>query len=271
MAVIVPMVSKKSASSSVKTNRTAVTTPTRSNEPNSENWPSSPKSGVAMILSGKAGTLRFQPCGLTLSPETDGPTLATASTMIASTVVARIEIRMAPLTFFTHSAMTSIRPNTKTSTGHPPRTPPEPSSTGTGPTPVRRTKPASTRPMSAMNRPMPTLIAVFSSAGTAWNTAVRKPVSTSTRMIRPSRTTRPIASAQDMPDAMENATNALSPSPVASASGKLATTPIRMVSRPATSAVAAAIMARSGASPPPRNWPSPSFAKPRMSGFSTMM
>ena len=94
-----------------------------------------------------------------------------------------------------------------------------PSSTGTGPAPVRRTKPASTRPMSAMNRPMPTEIATFSWAGTAWKTAVRKPVSTSTRMTRPSSTTRPIASAQVIWLAIENATKALSPRPVASASG----------------------------------------------------
>ncbi len=75
--------------------------------------------------------------------------------------------------------------------------------------------------MIVMNRPMPTLIAVFSCAGTAWKTAARKPVSTSTRMIRPSSTIRPIASAQVMLGswAMPKVTNALRPSPVASASG----------------------------------------------------
>ena len=64
-----------------------MTKPTRSNEPNSENWPSSPKSGTAMILSGSAGTLRFQPLGLTFLPSTDGPTWAIASTTTATTVV----------------------------------------------------------------------------------------------------------------------------------------------------------------------------------------
>ena len=53
---------------------------------------------------------------------------------------------------------------------------------------------------------------------TAWNTAVRKLVSTSTRTTS-SSTTRPIASAQLIPEAMEKATNAFRPSPVASASG----------------------------------------------------
>jgi len=70
---------------------------------------------------------------------------------------------------------------------------------------------------------------------------------------------------------MANVTKALRPSPAASASGKLANTPIRMVSTPATSAVAAATKARFGASPPPRKWPSASFWVPMISGFSTMM
>ena len=116
----------------------------------------------------------------------------------------------------------SARPTAKTSTGQPSREPVAPSCTGTvvcEASGMRRTKPASTRPISAMNRPMPTLIAVFSWVGTARNTALRKPVSTSTRITRPSRTTSPIASCQDMPEAIENATNAFSPSPVASASG----------------------------------------------------
>ena len=70
-----------------------------------------------------------------------------------------------------------------------------------------------------MKRPMPTEIAILSCAGTAWKTASRKPVSTRTRMIRPSRTTRPMASAQVIWLAIEKVTKALSPSPVASASG----------------------------------------------------
>ncbi len=47
-------------------------------------------------------------------------------------------------------------------------------------------------------------------------------------MMTPSSTTRPIASAHVIWLAIEYATNALRPSPVASASGKLATAPIRM-------------------------------------------
>ena len=95
------MVSKKSASISVKTNSSAATTPARSKAPNSETCPSSEKSGTPTILSGIEGTLRFQPVGLTLSPETDGPMCAIASMTTASTVVARIEIKMAPRTLRT--------------------------------------------------------------------------------------------------------------------------------------------------------------------------
>ena len=71
--------------------------------------------------------------------------------------------------------------------------------------------------------------------------------------------------------AMEKATKALRPRPVASASGKLAKTPMKIVIRPATSAVPAAIAARFGAAPPPRNCPLASLTKPRMSGLRTTM
>ena len=166
--------------------------------------------------------MRLQPFGLTLEPLTLGPILATASTTTASTVAAMIESRMAPRTLRTKSTTISTSPSAKTSTGHPSRDPVAPSCTGTvvfAASGIRRTNPASTRPMRAMNRPMPTLIAVLSWAGTAWKTALRKPVSTSTRITRPSSTTSPIASCQDMPEAIEKPTKAFSPRPVASASG----------------------------------------------------
>ena len=117
-------------------------------------------------------------------------------------------------------AMMASRPTTNTTVGQPLRNPPTPSSTGVGPAGLR-TKPASTRPMKVMNSPMPTEIAVLSWAGTARRTAVRNPVRTRTVMTMPSMTTRPIASAQVICGslAMPNATNALSPRPVARASG----------------------------------------------------
>ena len=118
---------------------------------------------------------------------------------------------------------------------------------------------------------MPTEIATLSWFGTAWKTAVRNPVSTRTRMTTPSRTTRPMAASQVETVAMEKATKALRPSPVARASGKLATEPMRIVRTPATSAVPAATAARLGSVPPPRYCPVESGTVPMISGLSTMM
>jgi len=85
----------------------------------------------------------------------------------------------------------------------------------------------------------------------------------------------PIASGQVMSlsVAIEKATTAFSPRPAARASGNLATTPIRIVITPATSAVAAATfgMDTPGSVPPPMSRPEPSLTVPMMSGLSTMM
>ena len=157
----------------------------------------------------------------------------------------------------------------KTNDGQPSSWPSMPSPTGTvvpAASGMRRTKPALTRPMKAMNMPMPTTIAAFRLAGTALNTAVRKPVRTSTSMVRPETTTRPMASAQVSPGfaATVTAMKALTPRPVAMANGWRAQAPIRMVMMPATRAVAAAT----------REMPSslPALSAPdRMSGLSTTM
>ena len=185
--------------------------------------------------------------------------------MIASTVVARMPIRIAPFILRTTSTIVRSSPITNTSVGQPRSWVATPSSTGTGRFAVRRTKPASTKPISAMNSPMPTPIAVLSCGGMAWNTAVRKPVSTSAVITRPSSTTRPIASGQLIRLAMPNATNAFSPRPVAIANGYLPITPIAIVSTPATSAVTAATVGM------PRNLPSASATVPMISGLSTTM
>jgi len=79
----------------------------------------------------------------------------------------------------------------------------------------RRTKPASTSPISAMNAPIPTAIADLRAGGTAVNTAVRKPVTASTTMTRPSITTRPMASGQVIMGAIVTASRVLMPRPVA--------------------------------------------------------
>ena len=193
----VPTVSKKSDSNSVKTKRIAATAEILLKDPSRLNEPSNEKSGVAINFSGSAGTFSPQPFGLTLSGATKfGPILNALSIMIANTVALTIPISSAPLVFLTIRATIRSKPITKTTIGQPTRLPPSPSCTGTGPVPVRRTNPASTRPMSAINNPIPTEIAYLSCCGTALKTAWRKPVKTKTVMIKPSNTTSPIASAQ---------------------------------------------------------------------------
>ena len=59
-----PIVPKKSVSSTEKTNGEAVTTPAAANAPVSENWPRMLRSGVLNHVSGKRGTLRAPPTGL---------------------------------------------------------------------------------------------------------------------------------------------------------------------------------------------------------------
>ena len=203
MAVTVPTVSKKSESRRVKTNRTAETNEIWLNDPKRLNWPKSEKSGVEAIESGSAGMLSPQPFGLLSVGEMKlGPILNALSRMIARMVAPTIPMRIAPLVFRTIKVTMRMRPKMKTTIGHPTRFPPSPSCTGTGPVPVRRTKPESTRPIKAMKRPIPTEIAYLSCCGTALKTAVLKPVRTRTVMIKPSRTTRPIASAHVIFDAM---------------------------------------------------------------------
>ena len=263
MATIVPIVSKKSASITVNTSRTRATGPMCTKAPTMSNWPSSEKSGSAKTPSKVGGELK--PPGLS-SPRP--PMCMVFSRITASTVEARIEIRMAPRTLRTCSTIASTRPKTNTRIGQVPRLPSE---RMVPPSPT--TKPALVSPMSVMNRPMPTPIAVFSGAGTARKTAVRNPVSTRIRMSTPSITMTPIASAHVTSGivAIEYATIALMPRPAAIARGKLASIPIRIDITPAISAVAEAIMPRFGASPPPRNSPVLSGDVPMISGFSTMM
>ncbi len=88
--MIVPIASKKHDSRTVKTNRMPVSTPTLWKPPRRLNSPISPKSGVATGLPGHSGTVRPQ----------DG-TVATALMISARTVMATIEIRIAPGTLRT--------------------------------------------------------------------------------------------------------------------------------------------------------------------------
>ncbi len=184
-------------SSRARTTEMEPKAPSGSNSLNSTSGLLKPK-----ICSGSRGTTSCQPAGFGGWPGvTEAPTLAMASTMIARTVVAMMPIRIAPLVWRATSSTISSRPTTKTRIGQLVSEPAMPSSSG-GPAATRRTKPASTKPIRAMNRPMPTLIAVFNWGGMALNTAVRNPVSTRSAMITPSRNTRPIADSQDICDAM---------------------------------------------------------------------
>ena len=223
MATIVPIVSKKSASSRVKTSSAAATNPILPNEPSRENWPSSPKSGISTIVLGQVGTLRPQPVGLTTLPVASvwPPILAIASTMIARTVAPTMPMRMAPFTCRTSMTMIASRPTTKTSIGQPARNPPMPSSTGTGPTRLPHEAGVDQADEGDEQADAHADGGLQLRRGRRGSTALRKPVSTRTVMMMPSMTTRPMASAQVMPGslAMPKATKALRPRPVASASG----------------------------------------------------
>src|SRR5688500_16643531 len=114
--------------------------------------------------------------------------------------------------------------------------------------------------MKAMNSPMPTPMARRRSCGMARITASRTPRSTSARTTSPSSTTSPIAVCQEpVAGATWKATTALSPMPEARASGKSATTPMRIE---ATAAAAAVPTTAAGKGTP---------AAARIAGFATRM
>ena len=192
------------------------------NAPNRSNCPVKSNSGTATTSFGTAGIPSCQPPSTMVGgfPGVKlGLMLNACWIPIAKAVAEAIPIRIAPLTLRTISAIIRRVPKTNTTVGQPTRFPFTPRPTGTGPLAVRRTKPASTRPIRAMKRPIPTEIAILICGGTALNTATRKPVSTNTKMIKPSRTTRPIAAAHDIFDAIPTATKVLRPRPVARANG----------------------------------------------------
>lgn len=229
---MVPIASKKQDSSTVKTNRTPVRTPTFSKPPNRLTSPSRPKSGAETGLPGHAGVVR---------PHAPSGRLTTASMTRATTVMATIEIRIAPGTLRTISASVSSAPRTKTSTGQPSRWPLPPSWSGTvvcAASGMRETKPESTRPISRMKRPIPIAMPLRSDFGTAFITRSRSPVATSSITTMPARTTMPIASGQLIRGASWSATTVLTPRPAASAIGTLPMTPISRVENAADSTVA---------------------------------
>ena len=145
-----------------------------------------------------------------------------------------------------------------------------PSWTG-GPAVVARTKPESTNPMKAMNRPMPTVMAAFSSLGTARKMAVRAPVTPKRTIRMPLMTTRPMASAQVTSWITATARKELMPRPAASPKGRLATSPNRMVMTPAVRPVTAPTCAADSQPPATSVGALSALKPPRISGFRMTM
>ncbi len=186
---------------------------------------------------------------------------------MATAVIRTMLMRIAPFTFRATRTIVRSTPRQKTSIGQPVSVP-VPSWTGTvefAASGIRVTNPASTKPMKAMNRPIPTLIACFRGCGMACMIASRSPVTTRTQISKPSSTMSPIASSQLIRGAIWKATTALMPRPAASASGRLPPTPMISVITAATRAVAVTNCTLSSVSP------NLSSAPPRMIGSSTRM
>ncbi len=163
-----------------------------------------------------------------------------------------------------------MRPSTKVRVGQELMEPSMPRPTGTvvpAASGTRRTKPASTSPIMAMNMPIPTPMAAFMDAGMARKTAERKPETASSTMMMPSRTTRPMASGQVSPSpaTMVTATRVLRPRPAAMPKGYRAMKPKAMVMTPAARAVTAATWGT------PSTVPLTSAVVPMISGLRMMM
>ena len=127
------------------------------------------------------------------SPPSPNPSFST----IASVVDAAIEIKRAPSTRRATRAAATSKPTANTRIRSEARS--AASETIGDPPSGCTTIPAFTKPMKAMNRPIPIAIARFRSSGIARNTASRKPVSTRTEIASPSITITPIASGHDIP------------------------------------------------------------------------
>ena len=157
--VSVPSASKKLVNTRVKTSTIAAIVPMRL-KLFRLNSPTRDKSGSANGDPVNTGTDSRQPPGLS----TAEPRCQIASTRIAITVPATKPIRIPPRTRRATRIPVSSRVTTNTSAGivviDP--APPPPSPTGGDGSPVEPTKPASTRPMKRMNRPIPAVIANLS-------------------------------------------------------------------------------------------------------------
>ena len=139
-----PIVSKKSDSITEITIAAAVQKPSELKNPKLK-FPTSEKFGVAV---------RCAKPGHAADPSVNTPRCFTSFTIVAATVVATIPIRSAPLTRRATSALVRSRPKTKSASDQE-RKFATMVTGGTGPGFACTTTPALTRPMNAMNSPIP--------------------------------------------------------------------------------------------------------------------
>ena len=259
--VMVPMASKKFEKTRVNTSMSRVTKPTLAKSNEKSTAPTRLRSGTLTGDPVSAGIVRPQPPGWS----TAEPRCQMASAMTASTVPTTRPMSMPPLSLSATSTDVRISVMTNSRVGTDATEPPIPSPTGGEFEPVAVTKPELMNPMKAMNRPIPTVIASFSSTGTASKIILRRPVAASSTMITPLMTTRAIASGQVTSWMTLNARNALIPRPAAKPNGSRVMSPNRIVMTPAVSAVTAPT------APKARVFPAMSSLPDRMIGFSTTM
>ena len=216
-----PMVSKKSLTNSTKITGTSAHVSASSRLSGASASPIVEKSlalGHCATLSGGSSTPKIRP----------------------SAVEARMPSRIAPRTPRAVRTIITSRPPSAIS-GAPAVSTPSPIPVAS----LLTVMPASRRPTSVMNRPMPTPIESLISCGTARMIASRSPAITSTSAIRPSITTHAIATGHGSfwPRIRSKATIAFSPRPEASANGRFVAKPISSVKIAAASAVATATAA----------------------------
>ncbi len=181
MPMMVAMASKKPARTRVKTAKPALSAPMlcAPKAPNTSMWPKSPKFGAETGLPGHLGTDR---------PQVLAGRFSAACRISESTVPMAMPIRIAPRTLRTWSTKIDSSVMAKISTGQPERLPMAPSWTGVSEcaeSGTRLTKPALTRPIRAMNSPMPMVIACLIASGMPFMIISRRPETTMITISRP--------------------------------------------------------------------------------------
>ncbi len=224
--MMVAIASKNPASTSVKTIMPTVIAPTSPQPPNSR-LPKSEKSGMETALPCSSGA-PLAHCLGSMTP---------VAFRIAATIVpVTMPIRMAPGRLRAWSMKISSRVPAKSRTGQPASSPAGPRVSGVAS--PGWTKPPLTRPMMAMNRPMPMVMPCLRASGIAFMIISRSPVTTSSMITTPYITHMPMACGQVICGTTCPAITPDTESPAARASGTLPTKPIRSVVTAAASAVA---------------------------------